>query len=158
MATLKLANTAQRVKSIVFEWNFGDSLKNTLGNLQDFGSVNTAAVAGTPDADSKFAIATLPMGAMVVGGAITRSVAFDTLGYDITVGDVDNNSAYFATADLKGTGSNALVPTGIPCTTANGCSIIITVANDDVCTTGKAKVRVDYIVPGRAEEVTAPGT
>jgi len=157
MSELRFANTAQGVKSLTFSWNYNDTLENTLGNQQDFGSANTAAAVGTPDADSHFTIGYLPRGAVIVGGAIVRTTAFDTAGYDIEIGDADDADEYFATADLKAAGISALVPTGIPCLTANQRTIRMSVANDDVCTAGAAYVRVDYIVPGRADEVTQPG-
>lgn len=157
MALKKATNTAQAVKSVVFEWNYNDTMVNTLGGTVDFGVTNVAAVAGTPDADSVFVIGYVPKGAVIVGGAVTRDQAFDTAGYDISIGDLDDNDEYLTLTDLKAAGVTALVPTGLPCNTANQCAIVLVFANDDVCTAGKAKVRVDYVVPGRSDEVTQPG-
>lgn len=158
MALKKANNTAQAVKSIVFEWNFDDTMVNTLGGTVDFGVTNVAAVAGTPDADSTFVIGYLPRGAVVVDVVISRSVAFDTAGYDIAVGDLDDIDEYAALTDLKAVGiTRATILGGIPAETANQRAVTLTFANDDVCTTGKAKVVVSYIVPGRSDEVNQPG-
>lgn len=155
MTRLYAATQAQATKSLHFAWNYNDTALNTLGAVQDFGSVNVAAVAGTPDADSVFVIGYLPPGAVVVGGALQVTTTFDTAGYDIIIGDLDTANNYLTTADRKTAGAEVpLVPTGVACTTANKCTITMSVANDDVCTAGAARVRVDYIVPGRGDEVT----
>jgi hypothetical protein len=154
MSALKPNTAAQKVMSAFFTWNFNDTMENTLGDSQDFGSANVAAVAGTPDADSYFTVIYLPPNAVVVGGALQVLTSFDTAGYDIVVGDLDDPDEYLATADRKTAGVEVpLVPTGITLDSANETAITIGIANDDVCTAGKAVLRVDYIINGRAEEV-----
>lgn len=157
MTLLKSATTAQNVKSIHFAWSYNDTMENTLGDVQDFGSANVAAVAGTPDADSHFVIGYLPRGAVVVGGALQVLVTFDTAGYDIQIGDLADEDEYLATGDRKTAGVEVpLVPTGIALSSANEIAITMAVANDDVCTAGSARLRVDYIVPERSDETTHP--
>jgi hypothetical protein len=157
MSELKSITAAQKVMSAFFTWNFDDTMENTLGDLQDFGSANTAAVAGTPDADSYFTVIYLPNNAVVVGGALQVLTSFDTAGYDIEVGDLADPDEYLATADRKAAGAEVpLVPTGITLDSANERAITISIANDDVCTAGKAVLRVDYIIAGRSEEVNHP--
>jgi hypothetical protein len=87
---------------------------------------------------------------VVVGGSLHVETAFDTASYAVIIGDADDTDRYLATADRKAAALTALVPTGYVST---GQNIRITITNADVCTTGKAHVRIDYIIPGRADDV-----
>jgi hypothetical protein len=144
MALKKPARTAQRPLVAEFTWNFDDTMVNTAGNTVDFGKVNAGGAAG------KFDVINLPVGAVVVGGSLTVETAFDTAGYDVTVGDSGSENRYLTSTDVKATGLTALVPTGYRGT---GQNIRITMSSDDVCTTGKATLRVEYVIGGRATEV-----
>ncbi len=142
MALLKPTRASQRVSSAVFAFNFDDTVVNTSGATVDFGKTNTAATTAE--------IINLPLGAVVVGGAVYRSTAFDAATFNITVGDVDSANRYLGTTDVKATGITALVPTGYVSTGQN-IRLVFTAA--DVCTTGVAYVRVDYIINNRVDEV-----
>lgn len=144
MALKKASRTAQRVLVADFTWNFDDTMVNTVGNTVDFGKVNLGGAAG------KFDVINLPRGAVVIGGHLVVETAFDTAGYDITVGDSSVENRYLASTDVKATGVTALVPTGYHGT---GQNIRITMSSDDVCTTGKATLRVEYMIDDRADEV-----
>jgi formylmethanofuran dehydrogenase subunit C len=144
MAKLKATRTAQPVMLAEFTWNFNDTMVNTVGNTVDFGAVNLGGAAG------KFDVINLPVGAVVVGGSLTVETAFDTAGYDVTVGDSGSENRYLTSTDVKSTGQTALVPTGYHGT---GQNIRITMSSDDACTTGKATLRVEYVIDGRATEV-----
>ena len=144
MAKLKASRVAQPVMLAEFTWNFDDTMVNTAGNTVDFGKVNAGGAAG------KFDVINLPVGAVVVGGSLTVETAFDTAGYDVTVGDSGSENRYLTSTDVKATGLTALVPTGYRGT---GQNIRITMSSDDVCTTGKAHLRVEFVIDGKAEEV-----
>lgn len=145
MALKIAARTAQDVLSAYFQFNFDDTMADTTdGTVRDFGATS---ITGT----YSFEIIPLPPNAMVVGGAVTRQTAFDTAGYAIEVGDATTDDRYLASTDLKAVGSTALVPTGY--IHASGENIRFTFTNTDVCTTGAAVIRVDYIVLDRATEV-----
>jgi hypothetical protein len=145
MALITASRTAQRVLEAEFVFNFNDTMVNTAGNTVDFGATNAGAGAG------KFDIINLPRDSVVVGGHVVTDTAFDTAGFDITIGDSGSENRYLTSTDAKGTGVNALVPTGYR--NASGLNLRITFSSDDVCTTGKMTVRVLYIIEGRAEEV-----
>ena len=144
MALKKPARTAQRPLVAEFSWNFDDTMVNTAGNTVDFGKVNAGGAAG------KFDVINLPVGAIVTGGALHVETAFDTAGYDVTIGDADSENRYLTSTDVKGTGLTALVPTGLRGT---GKNIRLCFSSDDVCTTGKAHLRVEFVIDGKAEEV-----
>lgn len=144
MAKLIKARSAQTVLEVEFKFNFDDTMVNTAGNEVDFGKVNAGGAAGI------FEVAPLPVGAVVVGGSVDRSVAFDTAGYDVLVGDADVADRYLTSTDLKAVGSQALVPTGFIST---GKPIRFKFSSDDVCTTGVCTVRVQYVIENRVSEV-----
>lgn len=143
MSKLIKARTAQTVLSAELTFNFDDTMVNVAGAEVDFGKTNITAA-------TLFDVIPLPAGARVVGGAVTRTTAFDTAGYTVSVGDATSIARYLAGTDVKAVGSTALVPTGFVST---GEPIRISLTNVDVCTTGKATVRVDYVIDGRTSEV-----
>jgi len=144
MAKLKASRVAQPVMLAEFTWNFDDTMVNTAGNTVDFGKVTAGGAAG------KFDVITLPVGAVVVGGSLTVETAFDTAGYDVTIGDSGSENRYLTSTDVKSTGLTALVPTGY---NGTGLNLRVCFSSDDVCTTGKATLRVEYVIGGRATEV-----
>ena len=143
MALKKASRGAQPVMSMEFDWNFDDTMVNTGGTTTDFGLTQLVSTA--------YDVINLPPGSVVVGGALTRETAFDTAAYTLSVGDSSSATRYLGATDLKATGTTALVPTGLRNT--SGLNLRLTVVNTDVCTTGKAKLRVDYVIEARATEV-----
>jgi hypothetical protein len=141
MAKLIASRTAQWPLVAEFTFNFDDTMVTTTGTTVDFGKVSLAGVVD---------IIPLPPGATVISGEVIVTTAFDTAGFDITVGDSGSAARYLGSTDVKGLGRTALVPTGYKGT---GENIRLTFASDDVCTTGKATIRVMYTVENRANEV-----
>jgi len=142
MSLLIASRTAQTPLVAEFAFNFDDTMVDTSGTTDDFGKTNITA--------STVMIIPLPPGAQVTGGSVTRSVAFDTAGYAITIGDTTDPDRYLTSADLKAVGTTALVPTGY---VGVGENIVLVFTNTDVCTTGAAKVLVEYVVADRSCEV-----
>lgn len=142
MATLIATRGGQSTIVAEFIWNFDDAMLDTSGNLIDFGETDVAAA-------HTFDIIPLPPGAIVLSGQVTRYTAFDTAGYDIIIGDSATANRYMASADLKAAGITSITPTGY---VSLGESIRMSVQSDDVCTTGVASVRIEYIVRGRQNE------
>jgi hypothetical protein len=140
--TLKATRTAQTPLVAVFEWNFNDTMVDTSGASKNFGSSDLAI---TVDAVN------LPVNSRVIGGELVVLTAFDTAGYDITIGDATTANRYLTSTDVKATGRTALVPTGY--VNAAGENLRLTIASDDACTTGKARLTVEYIIEGRVSEV-----
>ena len=147
MATLKASHTAQKPLVAEFTFNFNDTMADVAGVSKDFGATMTAAIVHS------FDIVKLPVNSVIIGGSVTTVTAFDTAGYDVIVGDSGTANRYLASADLKGAGHVALVPTGYVNTGA--LPIRIGVSTDDACTAGTMTVRIQYVVKGRADEVTA---
>lgn len=146
MAKLTMERYSQDVRSAYFRWTNADTMVDAVSGVEKTFGLGLTAAGGV------FDVIELPPGAIVVGGSVTRLVAFDTAGYDIVVGDATDDDEYLTTGDLKALGTTALVPTGIP-VPEGGQKIRLTFSTDDTCTTGSAILRVDYIVLNRAGEV-----
>lgn len=142
MAKLIATRTAQWPLVAEFTFNFDDTMVTTTGTTVDFGKVSLAGVVD---------IIPLPPGATVIGGEVVVTTAFDTAGFDIKVGDSTDDDRYLTSTDVKAAGRTALVPTGY---VGTGQNIRLTFASDDVCTAGKATVRVMYTVAERSNEVS----
>lgn len=147
MALLKSARTAQWPLVAEFTWNWNDTMVDTDGVTRDFGSLAAGSSAATV---YKVVVIPLPVGAVVIGGDLTVETAFDTAGYDVTVGDTSDDDRYLTSTDVKGAGRTALVPTGYRGT---GQNIVVTFSTDDACSAGKATLRVQYVMADRANEV-----
>lgn len=143
MAKLIATRTAQYPLVAEFTFNFDDTMVNTAGNTVDFGKVNLGGAAGS------FVVIPLPVGAVVIGGDLTVETAFDTAGFDVTVGDTASANRYLASTDVKATGRTALVPTGYR---GAGENVVLGFSSDDVCTAGKATLRVEYVIASRSNE------
>lgn len=148
MSELRKAREIQYKGSVVFAFNFNDTMKDTNGVARDFGSLAGGSAALTV---YTFKVAGVPKGAVVTGGSLSRSVAFDTAGLDVTVGDTASTNRYLASTDVKATGVTALTPTGY---VSDGEDLVLTLSTDDACTTGKAVLVVDYVRPGFVSEVS----
>ena len=125
-----------------FTFNFDDTMVSVGGTEVDFGKTNTAATS--------FDIINLPENSVIVGGELVTETAFDTASYAVVIGDSATADRYLASADRKGAARVALVPTGYRTTGAN---LRIGITNADACTAGKATVRVQYVITGRANEM-----
>lgn len=147
MRTLTKARAVQYKASMVFAFNFDDVMADSAGTTRDFGSLAGGSSALTV---YTFKVGGMPKGAVVTGGSLSRSVGFDTAGYDVTVGDTASANRYLASTDVKAAGSTALTPTGY---VSDGEDLVVTVSTDDACTTGKAVLVVDYVRPGFVSEV-----
>ena len=133
----------QDVRVAQFSFGFADTMVATDDSSKDFGAADLTARA--------FDVIELPPGAQVIGGQLAVTEAFDTAGYDVFVGDSGDTDRYMATADVKAVGVTALLAPGF--TNPSGLPVRVTVATDDVCTTGAAILTVMYVISGRANEV-----
>ena len=145
MAEQKITRGAQYPLVAEFTFNFDDTMVNTAGASKDFGKTTVAET-------NSFDVINLPYGAVVIGGDVVTETLFDTAGLDIAVGDSTTANRYLAATDVKAAGRVALVPTGY---VSDGAAIRISVQSDDVCTSGKATIRVLYTIRSRINEVQA---
>ena len=97
--------------------------------------------------------ADLPVGAVVVGGEITVTEAFDSTTNTLSVGDSASATRYAATADLKALARTALTLTGYSVVEATKQLLGTYALTGAVSTAGAASIRLLYVVPGRAHEV-----
>jgi len=148
MSRLIPVRTAQTPLIQEFTLNFDDTMANTSGVRYTFGSATVDGATALLTAQI-FDVMTLPINAVVIGGEWVTETAFDTAGYDVIVGDSVTANRYLASTDVKGVGRTALVPTGY---VSDGLPVRVTIATDDVCTTGKGTLRVMYTIRDRASE------
>lgn len=142
MSVLKMTRGAQWPLIAEFTLNFDDTMADINGASKDFGLTNVAETA--------FDIINLPYGAVVVGGDVVAETVFDTASWSVKIGDSTTADRYLGATDRKAVGRTALVPTGY---VSDGGSIRLTLTNADVCTTGKATIRVMYTIRNRTNEV-----
>lgn len=143
MSLLIPSRTAQSPLVAEFTFNFDDTMVPAAGGAAvDFGAANTSATT--------VVVIPLPPNSTVTGGSVDVNEAFDAATYNVTVGDATTVDRYL-TADIKAVGRSALVPTGYLNVAGENVELTFTAA--DVCTTGNATVRVEYVVEGRACEV-----
>lgn len=142
MALLKATRSAQYVKEAEFSFNWDDTMVNASGVSDDFKTVASHA----------FDIINLPQGAVVLGGEVVTTTAFTgSTAYNVIVGDADSTNRYLGTTDKTTAARTALVPTGYVGTGQNiRLTVTPTVAT---VTAGAITVRVQYVIPGCANEV-----
>lgn len=137
---------AQPIMSAYFEYDLSSvtiNIVNTVGV-----TVSMAAAAVVAKAIN------LPTSAEVIGGELNVLVASNDTGTaTIAVGDSASASRYLGATSIKSTGRTALVPTGF---IGAGEGIQLTWANQNGnATLAKVRVRIDYIISGRAKEVNS---
>lgn len=151
MAKLTKLPNAQTVLSVVFDFNYSDTMVNTSGNEVMFGKLTSAA-------NTTYDIATLPPGSVVVGGRVIVVTPFATSSANtVDVGDSDDLDRYTETgaidlqdADAAASGFDML---GDGKVYTNGGNIRLTITNGTAdATAGRAIVVVNFVVPGRASE------
>lgn len=142
MALKIKSRTAQYPLVAEFSFAIGDTMVNTAGNSDAFATV----------AAHVFDIIPLPPGAVVVGGSVVTTTAFQgSTAYNVKIGDSGSDNRYLGTTDKTTAALTALVPTGYVGTGENiRLTVTPTVA---AATAGAITVRVEYIVTGRSNEV-----
>lgn len=149
MPLLTKTRTAQRIQAAEFVANFNDTMVDVNGVTKTFGSV--FGDAGT------FEVINLPMGAVITGGElIVETQGVGPTAYTVSVGHSDSATALLgATSLLASSGTRtALTGLGLACNDGKNVRIAIasTVAN---ASAGKFRIRVQYTMDGRAEEVVS---
>lgn len=94
----------------------------------------------------------LPPGSIVVGGDAVTTEAWNSTTSDVfAVGDDTTANRYGSALNIRSLGRVALVPTGFV-TTATQRNVNVTwTSGGGTPTTGKTRLRVDYIVENRAD-------
>ncbi|EER61544.1 conserved hypothetical protein [Acidovorax delafieldii 2AN] len=92
----------------------------------------------------------LPPGAEVVGGEIVVDTAFNSTTNTLTLGDVTTAARYANAVDLKTAARTALTLTGFLTTTTERFIQANLAYTGAAPTAGSVRIRVDYVVAGRA--------
>lgn len=99
----------------------------------------------------------LPPGAIVVGGDITVDTAFNSTTNTITVGDVTTANRYANAVDLKTAARTALTVTGFTTTPTERFVRANLAYTGAAPTAGSVRIRVDFVVKGRAQHAWGTG-
>jgi hypothetical protein len=94
----------------------------------------------------------LPVGAVVTGGALTTTEAWNSTTSDVMdVGDATTQNRYLNDGNIRALAARvALVPTGFIHTATNNKLTVRWVSGGGTPTTGKVRLEVSYYVIGRA--------
>lgn len=151
MSALKATHAAQTPLVAEFNWNFDDTMVATDGVSYSLGADTASDII----ANAKiFEVLKLPVNSVILSGYVVVTTTFDTAGYDVIIGDSGSANRYLASTDVKTAGATVpLVPTGYVNT--GGLPLRVSMATDDACTAGAARLVVTYIISNRAAEVTA---
>ena len=152
--SLKTATrVAQKKMVATFRWTFADTMEDINALLTELGTnVGESVVDGA----AIFEVINQPVNAVVTSGRVHVKTAFDTAGYDIIVGDSGDADRHMATVDAKAAGVypfDFASAGGSGYKNVGGLNIRMSIASDDVCTTGEALLVVEYIIEDRAEEL-----
>jgi hypothetical protein len=147
MALLTKTRTTQYPLVAEFVFNFDDTMVDVAGVTKSFGSVYTDA--GT------FAVVPLPIGAVITGGElIVETQGAGPTAYTVSVGNSASATAYLAATSLKSSAGTRTALTGLGLGSVDGKDVRITIASTEAnATAGKARIRVEYTIDGRANEV-----
>lgn len=147
MALKKATRGAQKVMSAEFVVNFDDTMVDVNGVTKTFGSVYTDA--GT------FEAINLPQGAVIIGGdLIVETQGAGPTAYTMSVGNSGSATAYLAATTLLSSAGTRTALTGLGLGSNDGKNVRVTIASTVAnATAGKFRVRVEYVIDGRVEEV-----
>lgn len=163
MSKLLATRSTQRLQVAEFAFNFNDYVtdsvsgsKVTLGSTVALADPSTA-VSGLTGAVANtitFDCIPMPIGAVIAGGEVIVETAFaGSTAYTLSLGVAGTLTALLNAQSLLATGRTALALTA-PLLSNGGqnlrATIAYTVAN---ATAGKARVRVQYTIDGKADEV-----
>jgi hypothetical protein len=166
MSKLQATRGAQKPSVAEFVWSFNqwvvdsvDGVKKTFGstvaNSTDPNESGLTAATGVV-----FDAIPMPLGAVVTGGELIVETAFVGIGAGatITVGIAGDTAALLASTDLDAAtaGSRSALLLTKPLVSNGGQNVRITTAGlAATATAGKARLRVQYTIDGRQEEVCA---
>lgn len=108
--------------------------------------------ADIPTTATAYAALDLPINAIVIGGDLVITTAWDTgTSATLDIGDAVDDDRYTASAvDLKTAGRTALTLTGFTHSSANNGIKALTALAGTAATAGAARLTVQYVVKGRA--------
>jgi len=143
MALLKKSRAAQYPLVQEYVFSFGDTVVDVNGVTKNF-----KTFGGNP----VFDMFSLPVGSVVLGGDLIVETAYTgTTVATLSVGDSGSATKYASAVNIMANARTALT---IPAATTGGLDVIgtlaLTVAD---ATAGKVRVRIQYTIEGRGQDV-----
>lgn len=162
MARKQANRSAQKILETDFTFNWNDwVVDSTDGGKKTFGAIPSLSVdpievglSGPAGNTITFDGINLPNGAVIVGGSlIVETAGVGPTAYTVTLGIAGNLAAVLPATTLLVVGRTPL-PLTLPLVSNAGQNIRITVAYTVAnATAGRFRLRVNYTIDGRAEEV-----
>jgi len=122
-----------------------------LSGRQEIVSAYVDIAFGDLTSGSNVAAIDMPVNAIVVGGDLVVTTAFNSATSDaLIVGDVTTTNRYLASTSIAATGRTALTLTGFTVTATQPAVRVTWTGVGAAPTAGAFRLRVDYIVKGRA--------
>lgn len=145
MAKLTQSRAAQTPLVQEYVFSFGDTVVDTAGADKDF-----KTFGGNP----VFPMFRLPVGAVISGGDIIVETAYaGTTVATISIGDSGSATKYASAVNMMAA-ANTRTALALTAAISGGLDVIgtlaLTVAN---ATAGKVRVRIEYTIEGRSNEV-----
>lgn len=115
-----------------------------------FGDIPTTATA--------YSAIDVPVNSIITGGDLVVTTAWNTgTTATLSVGDASSAARYLGATDIKTAARTALVPTGFLCTSTEPAVTVTTAFVGTAATAGGFRLRLSYIVKGRAQFTTGLG-
>jgi hypothetical protein len=165
MSKIQAARTVQRILTAEFAFNYNDwsidsvsLVKTTYGSTTALADPSSAVSGLTAGTGITFDCIPMPIGAVIMGGAVIVETAFAGIGAAavLNLGVAGNTSALVSAMDLDAatSGSRTAISLTAPLLCNAGQNIRLTTSGlTAAATAGKVRVRVDYTIDGKADEV-----
>jgi hypothetical protein len=164
---LQATRTAQRVQAAEFAFKYNDWAIDSVSLVKKtFGS--TVALADPSGAEAGLTAGTgivldainMPPGAVITGGELICETAYVGIGAGatISVGIAGADTALLGSTDLDAlaAGSRTALLLTAPLTCNGGVNVRMTTAGlTATATAGKFRLRIEYTIDGRAEEIVS---
>ena len=159
------ARTAQRVLMSEFVWNYNDwatdsvdGVKKTFGSTALLADPSSSVAGLTAGTGIVLDAINLPKGAVIVGGEVIVETAYVGIGAGatLTVGVAGAAANLLASYDIDAAVANARSALLLTSALAfvDGANVRLTLAGmTATATAGKVRIRVQYTMDGRADEV-----
>jgi hypothetical protein len=167
MSKLLATRGAQRVMLSEFVFNYNDwaidsvsQVKTTFGSTAIVADPSSAVAGLTAGTGIVFDAIPMPLGATIVGGEVIVETAFVGIGASavLNLGIAGNTSALVSALDLDAAtaGSRTALLLTTPLLCNGGQNIRLTTSGlTATATAGKVRIRVQFVIDGKMDDVTA---
>lgn len=165
MSKLLAARSVQRQLTAEFVFNYNDwaidsvsQVKTTFGSTTALADPSSAVSGLTAGTGIVLDVIPMPLGAVIAGGEVIVETAFVGIGVGATLslGIAGNTAALVSALDLDAAaaGSRTALTLTAPLLCNSGQNVRLTTSGlTATATAGKVRIRVNYTIDGKADEV-----